>query len=159
MNFDSSTTQAQLETLDTNDILSAFNKATGKATKKFASRSKGIAQTLKALADVKAKAKSKATRKSSGMTFCMAPHAEQKTIRGGTKRAEVVRLLKRANGAKFSEVQEATGWVTKDAYEGIRLINTYSGFGLWADAAGDDDYRIRIVGADEYKRLAAASNG
>ena len=167
MHFDSTTTSEQLETLPTNEILAAYNKVTGKATTKFNTRSKGIAQTIKALASIApGRGKNPPTkptgRKKSGMTFRMAPKTRQRATRNGTHRAKVLGMLKRDKGAKFTEVQEATGWNTKQAYEGIRLLNVYSGHGLWAETIRKDgkivDYRIHVVDAVAFNRLVEASN-
>ena len=39
-----------------------------------------------------------------------APAAEPKTPRAGTKKEEVLRMLRRKNGATNAELQEAMGW-------------------------------------------------
>jgi hypothetical protein len=47
-----------------------------------------------------------------------------------TKRSKVVAMLTAKGGASFEEIQAATDWNDRDAYEGIRLIHSYLGYGL-----------------------------
>lgn len=160
--------QQDLEALPTVALLSTFNNITGKSTTKFASRAKGIEQTWKALvADRKAKglqadgtkvgespstpgAKPKQRR----IPFRLAPKAEQKSIREGSKRSLALHLLSRANGATVTEVQNhpRIQWDDRTVYEGIRLLNTYCGFGLFSQPEGDT-YRVRVVGPGEFAEL------
>ena len=63
-------------------------------------------------------------------SFNMAPQTELKKFREGTKRAKVIELMTRDGGATFSELMLATGWDDKTAYEGVRLVNLYVGYGL-----------------------------
>jgi hypothetical protein len=154
-------TKTELNQLPTNEILSLFNKATGRTTKKFASRAKGIEQTAKAL---KANGhavtpKSKASRRSSGMSFRLAPKAETKTPRTNTKRAKVLDLISAPPGALFSTIQKACGWNLKDAYEGVRLLNVFCGFGLWHEEEGEGDYRIWEVDAQTFAANVRKANG
>lgn len=67
-------------------------------------------------------------------SFNMSPLSEIKKFREGTKRATVIGMLVNEGGATFAEVMEATGWDHKTAYEGVRLINLYVGYGLRTDA-------------------------
>lgn len=53
---------------------------------------------------------------------------EIKDHRPGTKRALVVSLLTR--GASFEEIKDETGWNDAQAFQGIKLINTYLGHGI-----------------------------
>jgi len=62
------------------------------------------------------------------------PVGEIKAHRPGTKRAKVLDML--LFGATFADVQKATGWPYRTAYEGIKLINTELGYGLVEDEAG-----------------------
>lgn len=63
--------------------------------------------------------------------FNFAPDSKIKPHREGSKgRATVITLLSREGGATFEEVQKATGWDTKTAYEGIRLIHFALGWGM-----------------------------
>lgn len=166
------TTQGQLKEVQTTDLLAAFNRLTGKSTKKFASRAKGEVQTFKAieaarkdgkLGKAKAKAKGKATPgRNRALSFRLAPAKvdEQQVPRAGSTREKAFSLIRSAGdcGALFSKVMETTGWSRKDAYEGIRLINLHNGFGLWSDQVGEDDYRIRIVDHRQFTSLAAKAD-
>lgn len=79
-------------------------------------------------------AKPKRTRAPKGTSsFNMAPKSEVKTPRGGTKRATVVHLVTREGGATLEEIMQETGWEKKTAYEGVRLVNQYVGYGLRTD--------------------------
>jgi len=85
----------------------------------------------KAKAAPKKEAKAKkapAERKVRTMKFDYPAGKELKAFREGTKRAKVVEMLK--DGATFEQVQKACGWSRKDAYEGIRLVNSRVGYGL-----------------------------
>lgn len=62
--------------------------------------------------------------------FNMAPQTELKKFRDGTKRAQIIGLMLREGGATFNELMTETGWDDKTAYEGVRLINLYVGYGL-----------------------------
>ncbi len=91
-------------------------------------------------------------KKGSGFSFRMAPKRVQLLPRPGSKREVALRLVSQADGALFSEIAEKCGWIQKDAYEGLRLLNVHSGFGLWHERVGDDDYRIFKVEQDEFSR-------
>ena len=62
--------------------------------------------------------------------FAFDPKKEQRDAREGTKRSKVLALLTRKEGATFDEVKGETGWDNRTAYEGIRLIHGYLGYGL-----------------------------
>lgn len=64
-----------------------------------------------------------------------------RNYREGTKRHRLIQLLTRPEGATFDEIQEEIGWTYKVAYENVKLLNDYVGFGLSEDDLG----RIRIV--------------
>lgn len=164
------TTQGQLKEVPTTDLLAAFNRLTGKSTKKFASRAKGEVQTFKAIQTAreegrlgKAKGKSKGTPgRARALSFRLAPAKveEQQVPRANSTREKAFAVIRAAGdrGALFSKVMETTGWSRKDAYEGIRLINLHNGFGLWSDQVGEDDYRIRIVDHRQFTSLAAKAD-
>lgn len=80
--------------------------------------------------------KAKVERKKRGMRFVFPAESEVKEAREGTARAAALALLKREGGASFAEVMEATGWNEKQAYEGIRIIHYYLGWGMKQDAEG-----------------------
>lgn len=173
--YDSIRSQAQLDELPTFVILGIYNKCTGKSTTKFASRAKGLEQTWKAMeasrierglnpngtakkaapdgGEEKAKP---AKRTRSRIPFRLAPAAEQKKLREGTKRETIFKLLSREKGATVAECQNHPDvqWDDRTVYEGIRLLNTYCGFGLFAEVEGDT-YRVRIVDQATFDRLSA----
>ena len=76
--------------------------------------------------------------KGRGRRFVFAPEAEIKPVRADSARGRALAILTREGGATFEEVMKATGWNEKRAYEGIRLLHYYSGYGLrqTTDAAG-----------------------
>ena len=155
-------TKAELEKLPTNEILAIFNKATGRSTKKFSSRVNGIVQTVRALGQAKSAPKGKPKNKawrSSGMSFRLAPRPdEQKTPRKDTKRALVLAMISKSEGARFSAIRKACGWSLKDAYEGVRLLNVFCGFGLWHEEECEGDYRIWQVDERTYQANVRKAN-
>jgi len=66
--------------------------------------------------------------------FCFSPKRDCKDHKPNTKRAKVLEMLQQ--GATFEQVKEATGWNTKDAMEGIRLLHDFLGYGLKETADG-----------------------
>jgi hypothetical protein len=50
--------------------------------------------------------------------------------RKGTKRATVLEMLRRPEGASFEDVKAACGWNDIQAYEGIKLLHGYLGYGI-----------------------------
>lgn len=88
-----------------------------------------------------APAPAKKERKRRGFRFVFPKKDEIKTARAGSKRAQVVELLSRPEGATLAEIMEATGWSEKDAYEGTRLVHFYLGYGMKQDENG----RVRLV--------------
>ena len=96
-----------------------------KEVKKFENRAKAtariwaaiqvLAPTAAAAAPAAAQPTAKATRakkpaKAPAAAKKAAPAAEPKTPRAGTKKEEVLRMLRRKNGATNAELQEAMGW-------------------------------------------------
>ncbi len=96
-----------------------------KEVKKFENRAKAtariwaaiqvLAPTAAAAAPAEAQPTAKATRakkpaKAPAAAKKAAPAAEPKTPRAGTKKEEVLRMLRRKNGATNAELQEAMGW-------------------------------------------------
>lgn len=55
---------------------------------------------------------------------------EVREYRKGTKRAKVIEMLRRPEGATFSAIKEACGWNDTQAYEGIKLVHGYVGYGI-----------------------------
>lgn len=66
--------------------------------------------------------------------FDLKPANTIKGHREGTKRAKIIALL--SKGATVDECMKATGWDRKTALEGIRLLNSYVGYGLKEDDKG-----------------------
>lgn len=164
--------QADLKALSSKELVAVYNELTGKATKKFASREKGLAQTWAALRiELKAQAateeptaaekpapEKKAVGSGRRMTFRLAP-GTVRDVRDTSKRAAVIKLLERPNGATFAEVQEATGWNERQTYEGIRLVHFSAGHGLWDSVDADGAVRVRIVDSlEEFRKLAGAKS-
>jgi hypothetical protein len=96
-----------------------------KEVKKFENRAKATARIWAAIqvlaptageaATAAAQPTAKATRakkpaKAPAAAKKAAPAAEPKTPRAGTKKEEVLRMLRRKNGATNAELQEAMGW-------------------------------------------------
>lgn len=73
--------------------------------------------------------------------FNLAPRVRIKPHREGTKREAAIKLLSRANGGTFEEVQEACHWDYRTTYEGIKLLHVHCGYGLREDDKG----RIRLT--------------
>ena len=61
--------------------------------------------------------------------------------RAGTKRAKVIAMLSRKNGATRAQLMRATGWDEKDLRDGLRLVNVAVGYGVREDTKG----RLRLV--------------
>jgi|GEM_PF-2530309 hypothetical protein len=72
----------------------------------------------------------KQPQKKRGMRFVFPAESEVKPVRADSARGKALALLSQKGGATFAEVQKATGWNEKQAYEGIRLLHYYSGYGL-----------------------------
>jgi hypothetical protein len=78
----------------------------------------------------------KVTRKKRGMRFVFPAESDIKEVRPGSARAIALACMQREGGATFEEIMEATGWNEKKAYEGIRLVHYYVGYGMKQDAEG-----------------------
>lgn len=87
-----------------------------------------------------------------GFNFRLAPKTYQKTPRSGSKRDKALAMVSRPAGALLSDICAACEWELKDAYEGVRLLNVHSGYGLWHTKVGED-YLIRRVDAAEFSAL------
>lgn len=99
------------------------------------------AQSQVFAAEYGVQAPAKKERKRRGFRFVFPKKDEIKSCREGTKRAQVVELLSRPEGATLEEIMAATGWSQKDAYEGTRLVHFYLGYGMKQDENG----RVRLV--------------
>ncbi len=73
-----------------------------------------------------------------GMRFVFPAEDAVKPVREESARGRALKLLRREGGATFNEIMKVTGWNEKQAYEGIRLVHYYSGYGL-AQSAGSFD--------------------
>lgn len=67
--------------------------------------------------------------------FDFSPKASQKECKPGSKRATTLEMLK-GDGATFDEVKAKIGWDERTAYEGIRLLHSYLGYGIRETAGG-----------------------
>ena len=70
------------------------------------------------------------------------PARNLKDHRAGTKRAKVIAMMSRKNGATRRQLMRATGWDAKTLRDGIRLVHVAVGHGVREDAKG----RLRLVG-------------
>jgi hypothetical protein len=77
--------------------------------------------------------KPKAPKKARGPRYVFAADDTIKPVKPNTARGKALELLLRPEGATQTEVEAVTGWNKKQAYEGIRLIHYYSGYGLRQD--------------------------
>lgn len=113
------------------DLLQFYNRKTGRSAKKFSSRSDGMNRVWK-LVEPELKQGKKKTRNVRQKSFKLPcrPELSGRKIRQGTKRAKTLELLNSEKGATFEEVKKVNKWKDKDAYEGIRLLNYYHGYGL-----------------------------
>lgn len=84
--------------------------------------------------------------KKRGMRFVFPAEDEQKAIKPNSARGRALAVLQREGGATFAQVQEATGWNEKRAYEGIRLIHYYSGYGLRQEERDGEIYIVAHTG-------------
>ncbi len=89
--------------------------------------------TKKSTARRAAGAVARATR---GMSFNLPFAGKVKEPRENSKRAKVLEMLTRPNGATHEEVMKAVGWDRTTAYEGIRLLSKHNGYGLREDDKG-----------------------
>lgn len=161
-----------VQALPSKELVELYNRVTGKATTKFASRDRGVKQTWSALAEcgkrvdeVREDAEQEeakpvvkkvngAARQGRRMRFRFRPDGEIKEPKDGTKRAQLADLCRR--GTTFRQIRETIGWDTRTAYEGVRLLHFVHGFGLWHEDLEDGDYRIEIVNDAEYLRRLEA---
>lgn len=62
--------------------------------------------------------------------FVFEPKKVIKEHKPNTKRAKVIELCSAPGGATFEQIMAATEWDERTAYEGIRLLNGWVGYGL-----------------------------
>lgn len=143
--------------MPTTEILAAFNELTGSNVKRFSTRKAGVDRLTKAIIEASDKVggdeqerllqekqeepKAKVVKEPKAKTtrVTVIDLKRQDTIKGHrpeTKRAIIINLLGSRNGATVEECMAATGWDRKTCMEGIRLLNTYLGYGLKSDEAG-----------------------
>ena len=153
------------------ELLGVFNEATGKATKKFASRAKGLEQTWRAISEKRNGATPKKkvktvsdlhkaqTRSKPGLTFRLQrnPEREMSPPRASSTRFLAYEVIKNGDGS-FAAIQKATGWSQKDAYEGVRLLALHNGHNLWSETK-DGDINIRFLTDAAFDKALAALNG
>jgi DNA-nicking Smr family endonuclease len=147
---------ADLKNVPTPALLALYRKLTGKDTTRFASREKGEAAVVRAMeaqaapqpkkaAAKPAKAprapKAPSERKARTRRFVFKKDSTLKPPREGTKRYDLLKLLRQERGATEAEIQEKIGWTDKQAYEGIRLLHFAHGYGL----EQDENNRIKVI--------------
>jgi len=71
------------------------------------------------------------------------PKSEIREHRPGTKRAKLVRMMSRKNGATRAQLRRATDWDDKTLRDGLRLVHVALGYGIKEDEKG----RLRVVGS------------
>lgn len=103
-----------------------------KAQSAQASRTRSRASTKKTppAKAAPAKAVKRQSPPKRAMTFDLPCASTQKQPRESSKRAKVLAMLQRKNGATHQEVMDAIGWDRVTAYEGIRLLSIHNGYGL-----------------------------
>jgi hypothetical protein len=132
-----------------------------KEVKKFENRAKAVARIWAAIqvltfaeatltaaaapqAEPVAPAEAQATTKATRAAKTAAPAADAKPARAGTKKDEVIKMLKRKNGASNQEIQDAMNW-QPHSVRGF-IAGTLKKAGIVAEsfkrANGDRSYRI-----------------
>lgn len=158
--------RADLEALDTPELLSIYCHLTKRDTKKFASRDKGVEQTWRAVQSLPEPtpvlAAKKPERRKREMRFRFAPKdaKEIRLPREGTCRSKAFHAMNCKTGATLKELEKETGWCDmRDLYEGIRLVHFALGHGMWHwYDEKTREMRIRIVGTpEEYALLVKQS--
>lgn len=126
-----------IEKLSTSELLALYNKTTGQNVKRFADRKTALRRTREALDKVGTKPKAKAKAKVGGGKRRVGFNFTKgtvKPVREGTGRAKLVEMLR--EGATFEQCVKRAGFKDeRNTYQAIRLLNTYSGYGL---KQGDD---------------------
>jgi len=143
------TASINIEALNGPELVSLYNKLTGESVKKFSDRKAGIRRVLEAQKRSKvqekpatiavkretvAKPASTLDGPARRKLISFPAATEVKPHRPGTKRAQVIDLLRK--GATIGQVMTATGWGYKDAYDGIKLLHVYLGHGLEENERG-----------------------
>lgn len=149
-----------IKALNGRDLVDFFNELTGGSVKRFATRAAGLKRTLAAFDDngTTAPAKTSGNRKVVKTKIDVVPVGDVarkrrltfpvkdfvKGHRPNTRRAQVIKMLSRDNGASVQQVMDAIpDWDYRTAFEGIKLIHGYTGYGLEEDDKG----RIRLLGS------------
>lgn len=141
----------ELEKKSLAELTAIYNQTAVKKIKKFKDKPTGVRRVLAELAnspkaqDKTASTKSTPRKTKSGEikspSFNLKARKDRSEIRKGSKRARVLQMLQRKNGATIQEVMSDIGWDRKTAFDGIRLIHTKVGYGLKTD----DNGRIRAT--------------
>lgn len=148
--------------LNGRELVDLFNDLTGNSTKRFSTRAAGLKRTLAAYDDAKGaklatnySGKAKTAKAAKVEVVPVGDVARKRRLtfeakdlikahRPNTRRAQVIQMLSRPNGASVQQVMDAIpDWDYKTAFEGIKLINAYTGYGLEEDVAG----RIHLIGS------------
>lgn len=148
-----------VESLTLRELALVYNELSGSSIKRFGTKSSGVKRvwaTVQAenAGPTKKNKDAVPTKKSDPVptrpgaegvgrrkALQLSSKSEIKGHRDGTKRATAITLMKRTDGATFDEMMEATGWNYKTCYEGVKLVNTYVGYGLQEDETG----RVKIT--------------
>lgn len=142
-----------IDSLSGPELVGLFNEITGESVKRFSSRAAGIRRVKAAMAENLAGASEEISKEISTASssvhkpapiagqarrkrieFPARPAGEIKDHRSGTKRATVIGLLRQ--GATMQQLMSATGWDYKTAYDGVKLVHSYLGYGLREDESG-----------------------
>jgi hypothetical protein len=126
-----------LNSVKTETLLETYNKLTGKTTKKFSSRAKGIEQLWAVIQEKKSEVQVNTPvkgKKPFRFNFNFPLGDEIRPPKEGSGRHQVFELLKVIGGVTFDEVMAKTGWSQQKTYEAIRLVHYASGYQIRQDA-------------------------
>lgn len=150
-------TQEEVKAASPAELVAAYNTLTGKNIKKFENRAKGEARVWAEI--VKAKGETpKEKKKRRSMRFRFAPKnlKEFGKPRPGSLRAIVFAMISAPEGALMSEISKATNWEGRTLYEGIRLVHSTTGIGMWHEEE-NGDLKVRAISdPKEYAQLVGA---
>jgi hypothetical protein len=122
-----------LSAMETSDILDAYNRLTGRDTTKFASRDKGIDQTLSVIHEMRKerRVEAKAAEQENRAFRIKLPfNGQVRAPKANSKRAGLLDRMLDGKGITLEEAMSDFGWERKDAYEGIRHIHISCGYGI-----------------------------
>lgn len=134
--------QADLEGMKLAELVDIYNGVAEKAVKSFRSKKQAI-QALLGLSNEAPSAEDTNVRvRKPFMRDADTSVETPKVARAGSKRALIVEMMQRPEGATFEEMRnrEEVQWNEQTAREGITLVHKQLGWGLHTDAEG----RIRV---------------